>query len=158
QLTAFDAGMLTAWSNGSRACLSAWHAGRQRVFIADNLNLSKGVRPQLTELGKETRKEYNEWLEFQGLKTGQDTLMPAPPDTGELIQVRPVEHADPEEKKPLKYYLFDEEETPGKTSQAPKPVGNTPVARTTNTNWADQDIKRLPVHWGETEVRTPKRA
>jgi hypothetical protein len=157
QLTNFDAGMLAAQAQGNRVFANIWNGGKQKSFWSDQINLTKGIRPQPTELSKEKQKEYIALTELIRLNAIQDSIMPVETDTGDLIRVEVVDHADPGEKKQLKYYLFDEDDAPAKPTQSPggRGVGNAPAARISNVPKL-QETQKIPANWAEIELNAPK--
>jgi hypothetical protein len=157
QLTTYDAGLISAYAQGNRVQVNIWNGGRQKSYWADNVNMTKGIRAQPTELSKEKQKEYEAIQEQIRLKSVRDSVIPVKTDTGDLIRVEVVDHADPGEKKQLKYYLFDEEDTPRKPTenQPGRGVGNAPSARISNVPKV-QEEKKIPSNWSEIELKSPK--
>ena len=156
QLTAFDVGIRSIQVSGGRAFITAWNAGKLSAFTLENPAWNKGLRPQLTELQKEKRKEAAE-KEKNRKDLDSETEKeekPEIPEMGELIQVTPSDSS--ESKKPLKYYVFDEDDVPVRRPQTPRSVGNQPGKVSNVKKLTDPLTSAVPLNWQETEVNTPK--
>lgn len=156
QLTSFDAGIQYAKVSNGRALLTAWSGGRLKAFTLENPSLAKGVKPQLTENQKLRRQEQAE--KEKNLKKEEETIEVEPPtlpENGELIEVSPVDSSG--SKKPLKYYLFDDDDVHESKPQVTRSVNNQP-GKKTNVKPYQELSEALPKDWSEVAVLTPKNA
>lgn len=158
-LTNFDAGIEQVQIQGNKALITAWSGSRLKTFTSENLNTTKSVKPQATEYKKEQRKDAAEKKAAREKLADiedQDSI-PDLPENGELIRVTTSDSS--KNKKPLKYYLFDEEENPKPENKpsAPRQVGNQPL-RLNNTKLLQTEEKPLPADYSETELKTPSNA
>jgi len=159
QISAYDAGIQSAKVHSNRALITAWSGGRLRTFTLENPSLNKGLKPQLTELQKIRRTEWAEKIKIQEqekvIEEISETPPPIIPENGELIQVNPVDSGGA--KKPLKYYLFDDDDVHPATPQTPRTVSSQ-AGKIRNVPPVKEDIQSLPKNWSETQIFTPKNA
>lgn len=158
QLTAFDAGIERIEVRQNRALIVAWSGGKRRAFLAENPGLNKALKPQLTELQKIKRQE---WAEAERNRKSlaepeepEEEDLPEVPENSELIQVSPVDSSG--SKKPLKYYLFDDDDVPARPAQvSPRQVSTRPGQTSNVPKIPAKEANNLPRDWTFAEAKTP---
>jgi len=148
----FDLGIRKAELSGNRILFQTWNNGKRTLYWTENNVLTKPAKIKYTLWGQQRRDITLKSLPLDSIPTPpvepetEDTLAPAPT----LIPKDSIKPA-----APVKFYLFDEEDSPVDTTFSKQTPGNQPITYT-NVSPPEKILYPTVQRWDAWEVKSPK--